>query len=179
MPQSPELVRDTYTPEELVRRVQEMRRLYQGGALSAALFNDFVSAFRFHDDVGHLWSVGANSGQWYRWDRTQWTQAPPPRSLTLVNDEIQRSSAWMTTAAAASRPAPAAQAPAPAANVCGGCGAPWKPGAKFCTRCGKPAAAPAQSAPRPSACPRCNKVISQGTKFCTGCGTPVAQSSAR
>lgn len=203
MAESPELVRDTYRPEELVRRLQELRRLYQGGAWSAAQFNDFASAFRFNDDVGHLWSLGANTGQWYRWDRTQWTVASPPQSLMLANQDLQRSSEWMITAGAALAATPATattlqcsrcKKPAtsgtfcttcggkletvttsvPAtANVCTGCGTPLKGGAKFCAKCGKPALAPAYTAPQTPACPKCGKPFSPGKKFCSGCGTSL------
>lgn len=194
MPESPEVVRDTYTPEELVRRLEEIRRLHKGGALSAKTFNDFVSAFRFNDAAGHLWSIGANTGQWYRWDMTAWTPATPPQSLMLENASIQQSSEWIITAGAGTRPSlqcsqckasaadgtfctkcggklvPAATPASPAHGVssCSGCGTALKPGTKFCMNCGLPVTAQAP------ACRRCGKTIAAGVKFCTGCGAPVA-----
>src|SRR5215470_849095 len=112
MPNLPETVRDYFTPEELGVRLDQLRRWYQQGALGAAEFNATLSVFQFNDDVGHLWAPGANSGQWYRWDRTQWTQAQPPAALMLANAALESSAAWLTTSGASTSASAATEAQA-------------------------------------------------------------------
>jgi rRNA maturation endonuclease Nob1 len=182
MPEMPEAVRDFFTPQELQNRMEAYRRLHQGGAISAAQFNDFLAVFRFNDGVGHLWTIGATSGKWYRWDRTQWTQAEPPPSLTIANENLQKSGAWVITmpaASAGSPPGPKASSDGGSASVpanalqCTKCGQKSASGA-FCSACGgkleavpRPAAAPA-AAPLLQ-CTSCQQTYSSG-KFCLACG---------
>src|ERR1700674_5702613 len=141
MPDMPETLRDHFPPEELVRRIEELRARYQKGAMASESFNAMLKAFQFNDDVGHLWTVGANSGQWYRWDRTQWTAAPPPPSLMLASPVFQNSAAWLTTAEAAKTPA----AMGVARLQCAQCKRTFDDG-KFCVACGgklEPVSSPA------------------------------------
>lgn len=53
--------------------------------------------------------------------------------------------------------------PAPS---CPACGAPVKPGAKFCGSCGADLSLPAG----PPTCPRCGQEVREGAKFCNKCG---------
>lgn len=66
-------------------------------------------------------------------------------------------------------------------SFCVHCGAPLKPGVRFCTACGKPVpaarpdaapAAPQQAAP--SVCPQCGRPLKSGARFCTVCGYRLA-----
>ncbi len=190
MPESPEKVRDSFTPQELRARVEALLRLYQHGALSSAQFNDFLSAFRFNDEIGHLWSPGANSGKWYRWDRTAWTEAEPPPALMLANENMQRSAEWMltSTAAAAGPPAPASASGGVSATgvasslQCSKCKRTYSSGV-FCTACGgkleKVAPPPPPSAPAAQLlCVQCHKTFSSGT-FCTECGGKLQPASVQ
>lgn len=67
---------------------------------------------------------------------------------------------------------PAAAAPAGGA-ACQGCGAPLKPGIKFCGSCG--AAVPQA----PAACPGCGQPATPGARFCGTCGQALSQDKGR
>jgi VWFA-related protein len=73
-------------------------------------------------------------------------------------------------------PIPAVQAHPPGptvAAVCFSCGAPLRPGAKFCAKCGAVQSAPSAmpvTAAAPATCPRCGNVIKPGARFCNRCG---------
>jgi hypothetical protein len=182
MPEAPEIVRESFAPEELIRRLEELRQRYSQGALTAAQFNDVLSMFQFNDEFGHLWTPGARTSGWYRWDRTQWTAAEPPRSLALANPRVTGSAAWHTTTEAAFAPGPQPEvtAHAPTATEsasslqCTKCKKIYASGT-FCVACGgKLDAHVAPSAPAAGACAVCGARLTPGGKFCAGCGSAAS-----
>ena len=50
--------------------------------------------------------------------------------------------------------------------ICKECGAPLKPGAKFCTKCG----AEVEKEPIILTCPECGRQVSEHQQFCRFCG---------
>ncbi|HNL86632.1 MAG: zinc ribbon domain-containing protein [Methanoregulaceae archaeon] len=90
-----------------------------------------------------------------------------------------------TTAKSIDTPAPALPSPEPAGERCTSCGAPLRPGVKFCGACGaanvppvkkvvvKPAAKPAQPDPEGERCGSCGASLKPGVKFCGSCGAAV------
>lgn len=110
----PEIFREKTTPANVMARLRLLRTRYVEGEMSAARFNAILEAFRFVDEVGHLWSPGAQSERWYRWDRAQWTPAEPPAALALADAKLADAGAW----------AESAQAESQAGPVCGNCRAP-------------------------------------------------------
>jgi len=184
MPNLPETVRDYFTPEELGVRLDQLRRWYQQGALGAAEFNATLSVFQFNDDVGHLWAPGANSGQWYRWDRTQWTQAQPPAALMLANAALESSAAWLTTSGASTSASAATEAQATTPTDasagdlplrCAQCNRRYASGA-FCMACGGKLEAILK--PTIETCSGCNAPLEPGSRFCKMCGRPLVRSAA-
>jgi hypothetical protein len=189
MPELPESLRECFTPEELSRRVEALRLRFQQGAMTAETFRGVLGAFQFTDDVGHLWAPGANSGQWYRWDRTQWTPAQPPPSLMMAKTDLQTSSAWITTEGVA-KSAPAQPVGArgaatsstqtgasPAKLQCASCKRTFDSGA-FCSECGGKLEVVTPRAPARNVCASCGAALTLGKKFCTKCGKPVGAASA-
>lgn len=73
-------------------------------------------------------------------------------------------------------------------SSCPACGAPLKPGARFCGACGcdttssgadvMPAEALLPDTP-PPVCGRCGQALKQDARFCPGCGTPFETAIAR
>ncbi len=66
-------------------------------------------------------------------------------------------------------PAPAEEMP----TECDSCGAPLRPGQKFCVGCGKRVADMAKPMPKPRICSNCGTELPEGAKFCFECGTPA------
>jgi hypothetical protein len=139
MREPPELARDTVSADEVDRRLDTVRARYQTGLLSAAAFQSLLQSFQFKDDIGHLWSPGASSGVWYRWDPSGWTAAQPPARLNvapetarLIDPLVVRLPEPQVEGPVA---APVESAMARAADVCPNCGTP-KTGSRFCTSCG-------------------------------------------
>jgi hypothetical protein len=178
----PETLHDHFTPDEIVRRLRELRLRYQKGAMTAETFRGLLGAFQFNDEVGHLWTPGANSGQWYRWDRTQWTPAQPPASLVMAKADLQSSSAWITTEgvakSAAVQPTSATGSAAASGKLqCANCKQIFDSGA-FCAECGGKLEAVPPPAPATNVCASCGAALLLGKKFCTKCGKPVGAAPA-
>ena len=158
MPDLPESVTETAAPEQLMQALEIFRQRYQQGLMTAREFREMLNLFQFTDEVGHLWSPGANTGQWYRWDRSQWTAAAPPARLK-VSSALSASPHVQIPPA---QPPPPVQSP-----VCAGCGNPLPEGAGFVPSAGgrfpcRPPPPTPQPQPRPPVCAHCGNVAQQG-----------------
>ena len=83
MPEPPELVYETVAPAEILQRLDRVRERFRTGLITVNDFNASLKAFQFSDDLGRVWSPGATTSQWYRWDLDQWTTADPPEVLRV------------------------------------------------------------------------------------------------
>ncbi len=149
------------------------------------------------DMDGTTWTIGSETGKWYRLTDDKWVEGSPRGPLEIkpagipeaircpkcgTNVPIDSTSCILCGnefVAAKKAAVP------PAVTKCAKCGASLSPGKKFCTSCGakfepvtgveavKPAqpanAAPARETPS-ALCPKCNARIRPGMKFCTKCG---------
>lgn len=61
----------------------------------------------------------------------------------------------------------------PQTSSCPSCGAPVKPGAKFCGGCGATLGGDAPQPSAPSVCPSCGAALKPGAQFCGSCGSRV------
>ncbi len=156
----PEPIQEKATPQQLIERLNQIRERYRYGMITPTQFKDILAVFQFVDEAGHLWAPGAASNHWYRWDRTQWTQAEPPGSLSLAHAGLSDTPAWLTTTAPAQ--------PATGGSRCSQCGIDLPDEAVFCPECGSK-----RAAPRPSGlqCPACGASHDNpAVKFCMICG---------
>jgi hypothetical protein len=126
-PDPPEVAHVTATPQQLVERLEILREQLRTGVLDTGGFNAALKAFQFTDELGRVWSPGATSGHWYRWDLDTWTRAEPPPSLRVPQEPVMFDDFERAT----SRPA----APPAARVTCPSCGAPAGR-TKFCVHCG-------------------------------------------
>jgi len=106
------------TFEELEQRYYELRGRHACGQLSNAEFQAEVDKLTLEDAQGRLWTIGAESGQWYVSQAGEWVQAEPTRAAPSTGE------------------------------VCPKCGAPTKPGTSFCGQCGHPLTAAARGGPK-------------------------------
>lgn len=182
MPDLPESIEETATPDELMRTLEGFREEYQHGLMTASEFKEVLNLFQLTDDGGHLWAPGANTNQWYRWDGHQWTPAAPPSRFKLP-PEMVTSSVWERVPQpepdmVASAPE---EEPIPQPQVCSHCGNPVQEGAKFCPECAQKVAiaAPPPATPAEPCCPNpdCGRPVPVGKNFCTNCGSPVAEAA--
>jgi LysM repeat protein len=63
--------------QDLQRRYDELREQFDAGKISEEKFNDELEGLQLKDEQGHYWTIGAQSGKWYRYDGRSWVQETP------------------------------------------------------------------------------------------------------
>jgi hypothetical protein len=120
---------ETATPGAIISRLEVVRRQYAQGSITSGKYRDILATFWFKDDHGRSWAPGANSNNWYVWDKGSWSARAPPAILTLPTDD-ERLEAFK-----------ARQPRIPVASsqlFCANCGKQLAEGASFCSNCGAP-----------------------------------------
>jgi hypothetical protein len=134
MPEPPETLFLTVTPAKVLERFELIRDQYRMGVLDPAAFNAALKVFQFPDAEGVLWTVGARSNRWYRWDGGTWQPADPPAQLQIPPMPLELVPDAQRPPLSPAAPAPV-QREGPRPQICPTCGAA-NPGRKFCTKCG-------------------------------------------
>ncbi len=63
--------------QELQRHYDELREQFDADQISEEEFRDAIEGLQIQDEQGRYWTIGAQSGQWYRYDGREWVQETP------------------------------------------------------------------------------------------------------
>ena len=63
--------------QEVQRRYLELRADFEAGRISEEEFQEEIEGLQVKDEQGVYWTIGAQSGKWYRYDGQEWTQETP------------------------------------------------------------------------------------------------------
>jgi LysM repeat protein len=63
--------------QELQRHYSELREQFDADQISEEEFREEIEGLQIQDEQGRYWTIGAQSGQWYRYDGRQWLQETP------------------------------------------------------------------------------------------------------
>jgi len=63
--------------QELQRRYNELREQFDAGEISEEAFREEIEGLQLKDEQGRYWTIGAQSGKWYRYDGRRWVQETP------------------------------------------------------------------------------------------------------
>jgi len=63
--------------EDLQRRYDELREQFDAGEISEEEFKDELEGLQLKDEQGVYWTIGAQTGEWYRFDGRNWVQETP------------------------------------------------------------------------------------------------------
>ncbi|HEM60881.1 MAG TPA: hypothetical protein ENO24_01180, partial [Chloroflexi bacterium] len=77
-------------PEEVKRRFRALKAGLESEAISEQEFDTELERFVFQDESGQYWTIGAQTGQWYRYEDGEWVQGQPPPVLEPVEREMER-----------------------------------------------------------------------------------------
>jgi hypothetical protein len=72
---------ETYSTEQVMTMFKAIKDRYRMGALNEQEYERTIEDFKFLDDAGRYWTVGAQSEAWYYHDGRAWVQGTPPRTL--------------------------------------------------------------------------------------------------
>ena len=67
-----------------------LRREWTAGRLTDAQFRDRLASLMVEDARGVWWSIGLQTGEWYRYDGNDWVRGEPPRLTTAASPQPMR-----------------------------------------------------------------------------------------
>jgi hypothetical protein len=62
---------------ELLERYRQLRADFDAGKIDDEEFQDEIEGLQVKDEQGLFWTIGAQSGKWYRFDGSDWVQETP------------------------------------------------------------------------------------------------------
>lgn len=71
--------------QQVERRFAQLKRQFEARQISEEKFKEEVERLQAKDDLGRVWTIGAQSGKWYYYDGHRWVQARPPRTVRRVS----------------------------------------------------------------------------------------------
>jgi LysM repeat protein len=63
--------------QELFDRYRQLREDFDAGRIDEEEFQDEIEGLQVKDDEGWYWTIGAQTGKWYRFDGNEWFQETP------------------------------------------------------------------------------------------------------
>ena len=72
-----------FPPEDILEQISSLKVMYHGGELDRGSYMNILEKSVFIDGWNRIWSVGANSLNWYRYDRSSWVHDSPVGSLQI------------------------------------------------------------------------------------------------
>jgi LysM repeat protein len=63
--------------QELFDRYKQLREDFDAGRIDEEEFQDEIEGLQLKDEQGWYWTIGAQSGKWYRYDGNEWFQETP------------------------------------------------------------------------------------------------------
>jgi LysM repeat protein len=63
--------------QELFDRYKQLREDFDAGRIDEEEFQDEIEGLQLKDEQGWYWTIGAQSGKWYRYDGNEWIQETP------------------------------------------------------------------------------------------------------
>lgn len=75
--------------EEIEKLFHQLKEDLEAGAITEDELLAKTRDLLFRDDRGRYWTIGASTGQWYRYDEADWVQASPPQTLEPVGVEVR------------------------------------------------------------------------------------------
>ncbi|MCS7260669.1 MAG: LysM peptidoglycan-binding domain-containing protein [Anaerolineae bacterium] len=63
--------------QELLERYKQLRADFDAGKISEEEFQEEIEGLQIRDEQGYYWTIGAQSGKWYRYNGVEWVQETP------------------------------------------------------------------------------------------------------
>ncbi len=63
--------------QELLDRYKKLRADFDAGKIDEEEFQEEIEGLQIRDEQGYYWTIGAQSGKWYRYNGVEWVQETP------------------------------------------------------------------------------------------------------
>jgi hypothetical protein len=63
--------------QDLQRRYDELRERFEAGEIGEDEFRGELEGLQLKDEQGVFWTIGAQTGEWYRYDGSSWAPETP------------------------------------------------------------------------------------------------------
>ena len=63
--------------QELLERYKQLRADFDAGKIDEEEFQEEIEGLQIRDEQGYYWTIGAQSGKWYRYNGVEWVQETP------------------------------------------------------------------------------------------------------
>jgi hypothetical protein len=122
------------TPETVQIVLERVKYIFSQGEINEDQYRFAVHCLTAGDIEGNLWTVGTETGKWYRKDGDEWIQDDPPGVLiwAVPEAELKKLEAEELEILRMSE-----KEGGTATLKCSGCGQELPPDSKFCNGCGK------------------------------------------
>jgi hypothetical protein len=159
--------------KELESMANSIKGLHASGKINQEQSRRLMFAIMAGDSRGNLWTIGTQTGKWYKQAGNKWLEGQPPKKLLLVipEDDYKKAAAQLEDLkfemdTKISR-----------TNKCPNCMAVSDSGDIFCSKCGTSLTKTGQQEPKPSAiidkCPGCGQVLTGKLNYCIKCGRKI------
>jgi DNA-directed RNA polymerase subunit RPC12/RpoP len=167
---SDKLIHTEISIKELQTLAGFIKTLHASGKIDTEQRRLFMHAIMAGDSQGNLWTIGTQTGKWYKQAGDKWLEGKPPEKLLLVvpekdfkEAEIQLEELKFELEMKTFRD-----------NRCPNCRAEIAVGDHFCTKCGTEISDIKQQKLLPvhqiTKCPACGQIIEGSQNFCNKCG---------
>jgi hypothetical protein len=164
------LIHEEISIKELQSMADSIKRLHASGKIGGEQRWLFMNAIIAGDSKGNLWTIGAQTGKWYKLAGDRWLEGQPPEKLLLVVSEKDFKKAERLLDELKFE----LDLKAFRSNSCPNCGSEFKVGDSFCARCGTSITKTQRQEPLPTQqankCPVCGQVLMGIPNFCIKCG---------
>jgi hypothetical protein len=167
---SDKLIHAEISIKELQSMADSIKRLHASGRINGEQRRLFMHAIMAGDLDGNLWTIGTQTGKWYKQSGNKWLEGQPPEKLILVIPEKDFKKAEMRLDELKFE----LEMKTFRAKRCQKCGSEFTAEDRFCAKCGAAVAKIQQQEPlptrQPDKCPGCGQVITDNPNFCDKCG---------
>jgi predicted RNA-binding Zn-ribbon protein involved in translation (DUF1610 family) len=159
--------------KDLQSMAELVKALHASGRIDAHQRRLFMQAIAAGDSQGNLWTIGTQTGKWFRKAGDAWLEGQPPETLLLVVPE----KAFREAAAQLAEYRLELEIRASRDNRCLSCGSKSAAGALFCPNCGTAVAGAQRLEPSPerqvNRCRTCGQLTEGNPNFCNHCGAKL------
>jgi ribosomal protein L40E len=73
-----------WSPLQVTAWLEILLHAYHSGNITETEAHNLLKLFYFHDSPGNLWTIGSETGKWYRYEANRWVMQSPPQLVASI-----------------------------------------------------------------------------------------------